>query len=100
MATFRLAIGADCSCLGVKQDYVIGRVHIYEAAPSRAIGYLERSQHRLEDAGGATRRRRRSDRIISLDVRYWPKADMVKNAIDVAIGGKADMGWCGANVCF
>ena len=33
------------------------------------------------------------------DVRYWPKADMPKNAIDVAIGGKADMGWCSANVC-
>jgi hypothetical protein len=26
------------------------------------------------------------------NVRYWPKADMPKNAIDVAIGGKADMG--------
>jgi hypothetical protein len=26
-------------------------------------------------------------------------ADMPKNAIDVAIGGKADMGWCSANVC-
>jgi len=25
------------------------------------------------------------------DVRYWPKADMPKNAIDVAIGGKADI---------
>jgi len=25
------------------------------------------------------------------DVRFWPKADMPKNAIDVAIGGKADM---------
>src|SRR5262252_4150824 len=24
-------------------------------------------------------------------VRYWPKADMPKNAIDVAIGGKADI---------
>jgi len=23
---------------------------------------------------------------------------MPKNAIDVAIGGKADMGWCSANV--
>jgi hypothetical protein len=26
------------------------------------------------------------------DVRLWPKVDMPKNAIDVAIGGKADMG--------
>jgi hypothetical protein len=33
-------------------------------------------------------------------VRYWPKADMAENAIDVAIEGKADMGWCNANVCF
>ena len=32
------------------------------------------------------------------DIRLWPKADMPKNAIDVAIGGKADMSWCGANV--
>jgi hypothetical protein len=24
-------------------------------------------------------------------VRYWPKADMAKNAIDVAIGREADM---------
>jgi hypothetical protein len=31
---------------------------------------------------------------------FGPKADMPKNAIDVAIGGKADMGWCNANVCF
>jgi hypothetical protein len=29
-------------------------------------------------------------------VRYWPKADMPKNAIDVAIGGKADMAFCTA----
>jgi hypothetical protein len=28
------------------------------------------------------------------------EADMPKNAIDVAIGGKADMTFCGANVCF
>jgi hypothetical protein len=30
----------------------------------------------------------------------WPKADMPKNAIDVAIGGKADMAYRNANVCF
>jgi hypothetical protein len=30
------------------------------------------------------------------DVRFWPIADMLKNALDVAIGGKADMGWCTA----
>jgi hypothetical protein len=28
------------------------------------------------------------------------KADMLKNAIDVAIGGKADMAFCTAHVCF
>jgi hypothetical protein len=27
-------------------------------------------------------------------------ADMPKYTINVAIGGKADMGWCTANVCF
>src|SRR5215475_8176138 len=34
------------------------------------------------------------------DVRLWPKADMPKNAIDVAFRGKADMTFCAANVCF
>src|SRR5262249_54715044 len=34
-----------------------------------------------------------------LCVRFWPKADMPKNAIDVAIGGKADMPFCAAHVC-
>jgi hypothetical protein len=34
-----------------------------------------------------------------LDVRFWPKADMPKNAIDVAVGGKANMPFCAANVC-
>jgi hypothetical protein len=33
-------------------------------------------------------------------VRFWPKAGMPKNAIDVAIGGKADMAYCTAFVCF
>jgi hypothetical protein len=32
--------------------------------------------------------------------RFWRKADMPKNAIDVAIGGKADMAYCSANVRF
>jgi hypothetical protein len=36
----------------------------------------------------------------SVDVYYWPEADVLKNAIDVAIGGKADMTFCSANVCF
>jgi len=31
-------------------------------------------------------------------LRFWPKADMPKNAIDVAIGGKADMAYCSANL--
>jgi len=35
---------------------------------------------------------------IKHDVRYWPLADMPKKAIDVAIGGKADMTFCGARV--
>jgi transcriptional regulator len=34
------------------------------------------------------------------NARSWPRADMPKNAINVAIGGKADTGWCTANVCF
>jgi hypothetical protein len=29
-----------------------------------------------------------------------PIADMPKDAMDVAIGGKADMAYCGAHVCF
>ena len=32
--------------------------------------------------------------------RFWRKADIPKNAIDVAIGGKADMDYCTAYVCF
>jgi hypothetical protein len=31
---------------------------------------------------------------------FGGKADMTKNAINVAIGGKADMRFCTANVCF
>ena len=31
-----------------------------------------------------------------LNVRFWPKADVLKNAIDVAFGGKADMPFCTA----
>jgi hypothetical protein len=30
----------------------------------------------------------------------WPKSEMPKNAINVAIGGKADMAYRGAHVCF
>jgi len=36
----------------------------------------------------------------AIDVRFWPQADMLKNAIDVAIGGKADMTLCAAHVRF
>jgi len=32
------------------------------------------------------------------NIRFWPKADIAKNAINVAIGGKADMAYCSANV--
>jgi hypothetical protein len=35
---------------------------------------------------------------MTVDVRYWPKADMPKNAIYVVIGGKADMSMCAAHV--
>jgi hypothetical protein len=35
-----------------------------------------------------------------LDVRFWPLADIPYVAFDVAFGGKADMSWCSANVCF
>ena len=41
-----------------------------------------------------------ADMLIAMqNVRYWPKADMPKNAIDVAIEGKADIAFCGAHVC-
>src|SRR5262245_30699584 len=33
-------------------------------------------------------------------VRYWPKADMPKNAMYVAIGGKAETPFCAANARF
>src|SRR5262249_25661757 len=36
----------------------------------------------------------RANRYCS-DVCFWPKANMEKNAINVAIGGKADMALCG-----
>ena len=35
-----------------------------------------------------------------LNVRFWPKADVLKNAIDVAFGGKADLPFCTAHDCF
>jgi hypothetical protein len=35
-----------------------------------------------------------------LNIRFWPKADMPKHAINVAFGGKADVSLCTANVCF
>jgi hypothetical protein len=38
--------------------------------------------------------------VSSSNVRYWPKADMSKNATDVAFGGKADMPFRTAYVCF
>jgi len=38
--------------------------------------------------------------LVGPRVRFWPKADTPKNAINVTIGGKADMTFCGANVRF
>jgi len=37
-------------------------------------------------------------RVVTAHESVWSKADMPKNAIDVAFGGKADMVFCGANV--
>src|SRR5262245_703109 len=34
------------------------------------------------------------------NVRYWPKAGIPNVAFDVAFGGKADMAFCAACVCF
>jgi hypothetical protein len=36
--------------------------------------------------------------LMPTKIRFWGKADMPKRAINVAIGGKADMGYCSANV--
>jgi len=36
---------------------------------------------------------------VGRNVRYWPKADMRSPRMS-ALGGKPDMGWCSANVCF
>jgi hypothetical protein len=38
------------------------------------------------------------DGCATRNVRYGSTADMPKNAIEVAIGGKADMAYCSANV--
>jgi len=32
------------------------------------------------------------------NLRFWPKADIPKNAANVAIGGRANIGWCSAHV--
>jgi hypothetical protein len=34
------------------------------------------------------------------NVRFWPKADTTTAQHMSALGGKADMTFCGANVCF
>jgi len=52
-----------------------------------SVKYQGRRGDWLEDAGGATRRRRRSDRMISLDVRYWPKADIASCTAHVRFRG-------------
>jgi hypothetical protein len=38
--------------------------------------------------------------VAERDLRFWPKADMPKNAIYVAMGGKADMPFWTAYVGF
>ena len=43
---------------------------------------------------------RNEDLRAAANVRFWPIADMPKDAIDVAIGGKADMAYCTAHVRF
>ena len=37
--------------------------------------------------------------LLSALVCFWPKADMPKNAIDVAKRGKTDVPYCNACVC-
>jgi hypothetical protein len=34
-----------------------------------------------------------------LDGPFWPLADILYVAFDVAFGGKSDMAYCSANVC-
>src|SRR5262249_34007500 len=68
-------------------------------------GELTRARSRLIGCSSRPIKRspiERRDEILSgnRNVRFWPKADMPKNAIDVAIGGKADMTFCSAHVCF
>ena len=49
----------------------------------------------------ASPERQKADMSVALlNVRFWPKPDMPKNAIDVAIGGKADMPFCTACIYF
>ena len=40
------------------------------------------------------------DFLTSMDVRYWHKADIASAPHMSAFGGKADMTFCTANVCF
>jgi hypothetical protein len=42
----------------------------------------------------------RNPKAQSAHIRYWPIADIHYAAFDVAIGAKADMPFCAADVCF
>src|SRR5262245_22296178 len=50
--------------------------------------------------GQELRRPKYSTPQTMFNVGYWPRADVPKNATDVAIGGKSDMPFCTANVRF
>src|SRR5262245_61173366 len=73
----------------------------------RSIGAMSYSQARWMAVASTSVARRlpsksckRSRQILLPNVRFWPKADMPKNAIDVAVGGNADMTLEGLHVCF
>ena len=73
--------------------------------PSHAInkpGHRAVPPHCRASLTARSRRRghRIADKLSLSPMSARPIADMPKNAIDVAFGGKADMGWCTANVCF
>jgi hypothetical protein len=66
------------------------------SSPHKQVGHLTAPKFVNELRYGALLKRE----YLPFNVRYWLEADMPKNAIDVDIGGKADMTFCSANVCF